>query len=47
MQNHLLSIQDLSDQLNIKSKTIYAKAEAGEIPCYRICQQLSQRLRNK
>ena len=32
----LISISDLSDLLNMKTKTIYAKAEAGEIPCYRI-----------
>jgi len=32
----LISVPELSSQLNMKAKTIYAKAEAGEIPSYRI-----------
>lgn len=32
----LLSVPELSVYLNIKPKTLYAKAEAGEIPHYRI-----------
>jgi len=32
----LVTVFDLSTQLNMKPKTVYAKAEAGEIPCYRI-----------
>ena len=32
----LLTIPDLCKQLNIKPKTVYAKPESGEIPCYRI-----------
>ena len=32
----LLSIQELAIYLSIKPKTLYSKAEAGEIPCYRI-----------
>lgn len=32
----LLSVPELSAYLNIKPKTLYAKAEAGEIPHYRI-----------
>jgi excisionase family DNA binding protein len=32
----LLTISDISEYLNIKVKTIYAKVEAGEIPHYRI-----------
>ena len=31
-----LTISDLSVQLSIKPKTLYAKAESGEVPCYRI-----------
>jgi len=32
----LLSVPELSVYLNIKPKTLYAKAESGEIPHYRI-----------
>ncbi len=32
----LLTISDISKYLNIKTKTLYAKVEAGEIPHYRI-----------
>jgi len=32
----LLSVPELAVYLNIKPKTLYAKAEAGEIPHYRI-----------
>lgn len=32
----LLTVSEVSVYLNIKQKTIYAKVEAGEIPCYRI-----------
>ena len=35
-QRKLLTISEVADYLNIKQKTIYAKTEAGEIPCYRI-----------
>jgi len=32
----LLTISDVSEYLNIKTKTLYAKVEAGDIPHYRI-----------
>jgi len=35
-QSKLLTISDVSNYLSIKQKTIYAKVEAEEIPCYRI-----------
>lgn len=35
-QQNLLTVSEVSNYLQIKQKTIYAKAEAGEIPCYRI-----------
>lgn len=35
-QRKLLTISEVSNYLQIKQKTIYAKVEAGEIPCYRI-----------
>jgi len=35
-EKKLLTISDISEYLSIKTKTIYAKVEAGEIPHYRI-----------
>jgi len=35
-QRKFLTISEIANYLNIKEKTIYAKVEAGEIPCYRI-----------
>jgi len=32
----LMTIKDLSNYMNIKAKTIYAKVESGEIPHYKI-----------
>lgn len=32
----LLSIEELSNYLSIKSKTLYAKVESGQIPHYKI-----------
>ena len=34
-QKNLLTVTELSEYLNIKEKTIYAKVKAGGIPCYR------------
>ncbi|MEI6608874.1 MAG: helix-turn-helix domain-containing protein [Deltaproteobacteria bacterium] len=34
--NEYLKIEDISDYLNIKKKTLYAMVESGEIPHFRI-----------
>lgn len=36
LQRQFFTISEVSKYLNIKEKTIYAKVEAGEMPCYRI-----------
>jgi len=35
-QRKFLSVTEVSNYLSIKEKTIYARVEAGDIPCYRI-----------
>jgi len=35
-KRNFLTISEVSNYLQIKQKTIYAKVEAGDIPCYRI-----------
>ena len=43
-ENKLLTISDISEYLNIKEKTIYAKVESGKIPHYRIGRLIRFRL---
>ncbi|HQQ88558.1 MAG TPA: helix-turn-helix domain-containing protein, partial [Smithellaceae bacterium] len=43
-ENKLLTISDISEYLNIKEKTVYAKVESGEIPHYRIGRLIRFRL---
>ena len=35
-QRKLLTVTEVANYLSIKEKTLYAKVEAGDLPCYRI-----------
>ena len=38
--NRLVSVEDIADLLGVSKYTVYRKAEAGLIPCYRIGRKL-------